>query len=85
MTDEVSSPFLFCIFLNDFEIFLHHNQASAINKMLTMNKLWSFYSCLFLYADDTVLFSDNELGMQQVLGVFEKYFKEWKLTVNTEK
>ena len=40
---------------------------------------------LLLYADDTVLFSDNEIEMQQALSVFETYCKEWKLTVNTEK
>ena len=40
---------------------------------------------LLLYADDTVLFSDNEIDMQQALSVFETYCKEWKLTVNTEK
>ena len=40
---------------------------------------------LLLYADDTVLFSDNEIDMQQALSVFETYSKEWKLTVNTEK
>ena len=40
---------------------------------------------LLLYADDTVIFSDNELDMQQALNVFEKYCSEWKLTVNTAK
>ena len=38
-----------------------------------------------LYADDTVLFSDYEVNLQQALSVFENYCKEWKLTVNTEK
>ena len=40
---------------------------------------------LLLYADDTVIFSDNELDMQHALYVFENYCSEWKLTVNTAK
>ena len=40
---------------------------------------------MLLYADDTGLFSDNEIDMQQALSVFETYCKKWKLAVNTEK
>ena len=40
---------------------------------------------LLLYADDTGLFSENEIDMQQALSVFETYCKKWKLAVNTEK
>ena len=40
---------------------------------------------LLLYADDTGLFSDNEIDMQQALSVFETYCKKWEMAVNTEK
>ena len=40
---------------------------------------------LLLYADDTIIFSDNELDMQHALNGFENYCSEWKLTVNTAK
>ena len=46
----------------------------------------SFFRILILlYADDTVIFSDNELDMQHALNTVEDYCSEWKLTVNIEK
>ena len=38
-----------------------------------------------LYADDTVLFSDNGTDLQHSLVVFEDYCQRWKLNVNTSK
>ena len=40
---------------------------------------------ILLYADDTVIFSDNESGLQHALNVFEKYCSQWKLKVNVSK
>ena len=37
---------------------------------------------LFLYADDTVLMSENVDGMQTMLNVFSEYYNTWKLQVN---
>ena len=83
---EILSPFLLCIFLNDLETFLHQNIVSPIRLDVNNEKIMIFLKLfLLLYADDTVLFSDNEIDMQQALSVFETYCKEWKLTVNTEK
>ena len=83
---EILSPFLFCIFLNDLETFLHQNNVSPIRLNVNNEEIMIFLKLfLLLYADDTVLFSDNEIDMQQALSVFETYCKEWKLTVNTEK
>ena len=40
--------------------------------------------CLF-WADDLVLISESEEGLQQHLNVLKKYCKDWKLSVNTDK
>ena len=83
---EILSPFLFCIFLNDLEAFLHQHKVSSIRLDVNNEEIMIFLKLfLLLYADDTVLFSHNEIDMQQALSVFETYCKEWKPTVNTEK
>lgn len=41
--------------------------------------------CILLYADDTVIFSDNQEDLQNALNVFKKYCDTWKLTVNVSK
>ena len=38
-----------------------------------------------LYADDTVLMSENVDGMQTMLNVFSEYCNTWKLEVNVAK
>ena len=40
---------------------------------------------VLLYADDTVIISENRNDMKTALKVFEQYCEEWKLTVNIEK
>ena len=40
---------------------------------------------LLLFADDSVLISGTEDGLQNILDAFELYCKKWKLTVNAEK
>ena len=37
---------------------------------------------LLLYADDTVLMSENVDGMQTMLNIFSEYCNTWKLQVN---
>jgi hypothetical protein len=37
---------------------------------------------LLLYADDTVLMSENVNGMQTMLNIFSEYCNTWKLQVN---
>lgn len=39
----------------------------------------------FHYADDTVIMSETEEGLQQALLNFEQYWHLWKLKVNTQK
>lgn len=40
---------------------------------------------LILYADDTVIFADNEISLQKALDGLESYCKLWKLNVNCSK
>ena len=41
--------------------------------------------CFILYADDTVLFSEREQGLQKMLYCIEQYTSKWKIKVNVEK
>ena len=40
---------------------------------------------ILLYADDTVLMSENVNGMQTMLNIFSEYCNTWKLQVNIGK
>jgi hypothetical protein len=76
--EECLSPVLFSLYLNDMEEELKNKGLEGI----TVGALKLF---LLLYADDTVLFSETEEGLQQTLDAFETYCEKWKLTINTDK
>ena len=38
-----------------------------------------------MYADDMILMSESQEGLQKMLSSLEKYTKEWNLSVNVEK
>ena len=40
---------------------------------------------ILLYADDTVLMTENHKDMQTLLNFFSDYCNEWKLKINVEK
>ena len=40
---------------------------------------------LLMYADDIVLFSETEDGLQSGLNILHDYCQKWKLTVSTQK
>ena len=40
---------------------------------------------IILYADDTVIFSDNKDDLQVAFNVFSEYRLQWRLTVNISK
>lgn len=40
---------------------------------------------LIMYADDTVLFSETEQGLQNMLDCIQQYTSKWKLKVNVDK
>ena len=85
---ENLSPILFALFLNDLESFMNSSSLHRVcltehnkrNDAIVYLKL-----LLLLYADDTVIFSDNHQGLQKALDNLEVYYKIWKLTVNVDK
>ena len=72
----ILSPSLFNIYLSDIcNIFTDECKPVSLNN--------SSFNCL-LYADDMVLLAESAAGLQNCLNQISDYFKQWKLTVNTE-
>ena len=83
---ENLSPFLFSIFLNDLESFLRDNNVNGIIAESSYDEIINYLKLfILLYADDTVIFSDNEKDFQHALDVFEIYCDHWKLKINISK
>ena len=57
------SPFLFSIYVNDLEEYFNLNKFKGID--LGLLKLF-----LLLYADDIVIFSESEQGLQEGLNTY---------------
>lgn len=49
------------------------------------NYFFTLEFLILLYADDTVILSDNEEDFQNSLNSFASYCKEWKLKINETK
>lgn len=80
------SPILFTFYLNDLEEFLiNKNINGAICDFETDEVCIYFKLLILLYADDTVLFSDNSDDLQHALNIFEEYCNSWKLKINISK
>ena len=75
---ECLSPFLFSLYLNDIETEFIQNNCQGIE--IDMLKVF-----LLLYADDMVIFSKDEEGLQRGLDVLYDYCLKWKLKVNINK
>jgi hypothetical protein len=71
------SPNLFKIYLNDIQQYLTPDVNTPVLGTKTIEYL--------LYADDMVLLSQTEEGLQRSLNGLSKYCKEWNLTVNIDK
>lgn len=83
---ENLSPFLSNLYLNDLEQYLDLKGAQGIPCETLDDQLHVYLKVLILlYADDTVILSDNNNDLQEALNIFEQYCEEWKLTVNIEK
>ena len=83
---ENLSSFLFSIFLNDLENYLHNKNVSAVDCNYQLEEITRYLKLIILlYADDTVLFSDSETGLQYALNNFAGYCAKWKLQINTTK
>ena len=70
----ILSPLLFNIFLCDLAKSLQEIECPTIGNL---NSLF--------WADDLVMFSDSEIGLQNMLSTLEKYCKENELVINTKK
>ena len=73
------SPFFFNIYMNDPCSDLLNSNNIDTPKISDLA-----VPCLF-WADDLVLISEAKEGLRQHLNVLEKYCKDWKLNVNTDK
>ena len=81
---ENLSPALFSMFLNDLESSLLGNGSVGVELKDSSNILW-LKLLLLLYADDTIIISDNDRDFQKSLDAFHSYCVEWKLNVNINK
>ena len=83
---ENLSPLLFAIYLNDLESFRSFNNCSGIDIDIQEENLMIFIKhFVILYADDTILLSDNAKQFQETLNIFYEYCKNWKFNINIEK
>ena len=75
---ECLSPFLFSMYINDIEDYVRTHGFQGVNtghvRML-----------LLLYADDTVIISENRQDLQLGLDIVENYCNKWKIILNIEK
>ena len=80
---ENLSPLLFSLYLNDLEDFLTSKNGSGIEIDMNEDQI-KLYIKLFaiLYADDTILMSDDENHFQNLLNYFAEYCKRWHLKIN---
>lgn len=72
MQGESLPPFLFSLYVNDFEI-------EFIKEMCLPVEIRDIALFLIMYADDTVLFSETEQGLQDMLDCLQQYTSKWKL------
>ena len=74
---ENLSPFLFSIFLNDLQDYLIVRQASGVDiDVSTEDAIYYMKMLILLYADDTIIFSDDPNNLQYALNTFENYCKK---------
>ena len=82
------SPFLFAVFLNDLEQFVEDKNITGLESISSeLEAQLEIYLKMFahLYADETVLMSENSDGLQTLLDSCYEYSKLWKLKVNFDK
>ena len=83
---ENLSPLLFSVYLNDLDYFMHTSGCKGIEVNIHDHE-YIIFLILFviLYADDTLVLSDNPKDFQDMLNVFNEYCKRWKLNINIDK
>jgi len=81
---EILSPMLFSLYVNDLENYL----TECGNPYVELkNEMYNNYVKLLvlLYADDTIILSSSEAGLQKALNDLSNYCTKWKLKVNSSK
>ena len=82
---ENLSPVLFALFLNDMQTYIESRGVHGIELFDNdQHELW-LRLLVLLYADDTVILSDNGDDFQNCLNAFNDYCNEWHLHVNLSK
>ena len=71
------SPVLFNLYVSDFQSYIGFDTDAPLLDT-------SFLNCL-MYADDLVLISRSELGLQGLVDKLGDYCKRWRMEVNTNK
>jgi hypothetical protein len=80
------SPFLFSVFLNDLESYLNSSGVNGVSREAFVEGVRVYLKLfILLYADDTVIFSDNEEDLKIALNKFKEYCDQWKLNINVNK
>ena len=72
------SSLLFNIYINDIDQIFHYDVTDPVS--LDSTKL----NCL-IYADDLLLLSESEKGLQSCLNSLQSYCDSWKFKVNIDK
>ena len=75
---EVLSPLLFSLYVEDLELYLQTSDLSGL-------KLQDITLILLLFADDMVIFGDDQYDLQNSLNMLCEYCKRWGLEVNIDK
>lgn len=73
----ILSPILFAMYINDLTIAI-----KVLGKGVSTD---SEKISILLYADDVVLLSDTEQGLQDMLSLVHSWCQQWKLSINVEK
>ena len=81
---ENLSPVIFSIFLNDLQSHLLSNGSNGIDIPVDEVQGW-LKLLVLLYADDTVIVSNNAVDLQNTLNNFSEFCSDWKLNVNHSK
>ena len=72
------SPLLFNLFINDiFDILKNDSSLITLDNQYDFNAL--------MYADDLIMMSPTQEGLQKSIDNLSNYCKKWKLSINTKK
>ena len=83
---ENLSPLFFSLYLNDLESYFDTCRLNGVTIETNSEELYSFSKIfLLLYADDTIIVSDDQNDFQTCLNSFLDYCDFWMLKVNFNK